>query len=76
VVNRPFVPIVRHVQEGTNLTHDEIITLKQVGFISSKVVKSLCINIWIHMLGPKLETTKLSNALLHSSSPRGVGKLK
>jgi hypothetical protein len=41
VVNRPFVPIVRHVQKGTNLTHDKIITLKEVGFVFFEVVKCL-----------------------------------
>jgi hypothetical protein len=41
VVNNPLVPIVRHVKEGTNLTHDEIITKKEVGFVFSEVVKCL-----------------------------------
>jgi hypothetical protein len=30
VVNRPLVPIVRHVKERTNLTHDEIIAKKKL----------------------------------------------
>ncbi len=41
-----IVPIIRHVKEATNFTHDEIITKKKVGFVFFEVVKCLLQNLF------------------------------
>jgi hypothetical protein len=36
VMDRPIVPEIWHVQEGTNLTQNEVRSLKELGFVVNK----------------------------------------